>query len=288
MKIEHYIEANDGIKTFVLELIPDEIKSDIPFFCIHGLTRNHKDFEPIFDELLKTGRKIYAIDVRGRGRSDYDYNAINYNPITYMNDVLNIFQKLEIPKAIFIGTSMGGIVSMLLGAYAPHLVAAIILNDVGPEVCEKGIARIRNYVGDNKPSLDWNEACEKVKNIAGDAYPDKKDDNQFWLDFTKRTQKQTSEGIVFDYDANIRQNVQASDENAPAPSLWQQFAMIQNIPFGVIQGEISDILTNEIIAKMQAEKPQLIYSKIPNTGHAPILNEQKSLENILKIAQSVA
>ncbi len=287
MRKDHYIEANDAIKTYCLEIIPQEIKHEIPFFCIHGLTRNHKDFEPIFDELLKTGRKIYAIDVRGRGLSDYDTNPINYNPLIYVNDVLNILQKLEIPKAIFVGTSMGGIISMILGAIAKEKVAAIILNDVGPEVCEKGIERIKNYVGDNKPSKNWQEASEKVKNIAAEAYPDKINDENFWLEFSKRTQKQTNDGIVFDYDANIKQNVQASDKNAPAPNLWPQFEALQNIPIGVIQGAISDILTDDIVDKMKSIHHEIMHVKIPNTGHAPILDEKLALDCIMQIAQKV-
>lgn len=288
MKKEHYIAAQDGVKTFVLELIPNGEIKGAPIFCIHGLTRNHKDFEPIFDDLLGLGRKIYAIDVRGRGKSDYDINPQNYNPLIYTQDVINILNVLEIDKAVFIGTSMGGIISMILAAIMPQKVAGMILNDVGPEVCEQGMMRIRNYVGDIAPSKNWNEALIKVKKIALDAYPDKANDNDFWRDFSYRTQKESENGIIFDYDPNIRQNVKNNDENAPAPTLWPQFQMIAPIPIGVIQGAISDILTNDIIEKMKALRPDIIHVSIENTGHAPILNEAKSLECIFKVVEGAA
>jgi pimeloyl-ACP methyl ester carboxylesterase len=285
-KKEHFIANQDGIKTFVLELSPNCEITGPPIFCIHGLTRNHKDFEPIFDDLLQLGRKIYAIDVRGRGLSDYDTNPANYNPAVYMGDVANIMAQLNIENAVFIGTSMGGIISMLMAAFMPDKVAALILNDVGPQVNEEGIARIRQYVGNTNPAKYWNEAIEKVKSIAANAYPTKNDDFDFWNDFARRVCKETKDGIILDYDPAIKTNVQNVKEGEATPDLWPQFAMIKNIPIAIIRGELSDILTDDIILKMQALKPHLKVAIINNIGHAPILNEDNSLMIINEIIKT--
>lgn len=283
MRKEHFIAAQDGIKTYVLELIPDgEITGD-PIFCIHGLTRNHKDFEPIFDFLLGLGRKVYAIDVRGRGLSDYDSNPLNYHPGTYVGDVANIMSVLAIEKAVFIGTSMGGIISMILAAFMPDKVAGIILNDVGPEVNEAGIARIRNYVGNSAPVDNWDDAIKGIKAIAQSEYPLQKDNEQFWQDFAKRICKEENGKIILAYDPEIKQNLQPAKEGEPAPNLWAQFEMIKNIPIGLISGEISDIMTSDIIEKMKNISPSLKVALIDNVGHAPILNEEKALKIIEEI-----
>lgn len=283
MKKEHFIAAQDGIKTYVLELVPDgEIKGD-PIFCIHGLTRNHKDFEPIFDFLLGFGRKVYAIDVRGRGNSDYDPNPLNYHPGTYVGDVSNIMNVLEIEKAVFIGTSMGGIISMILAAFMPDKVSGIILNDVGPEVNEAGIARIRNYVGNSAPVDNWDDAIKGIKAIAQKEYPLQKDNQQFWQDFAKRISKEENGKISLAYDPEIKQNLQPAKEGEPAPNLWAQFEMIKDIPIGLISGELSDIMTSDIVEKMKKISPSLKVELIDNVGHAPILNEEKALKIIKEI-----
>lgn len=283
MRKEHFIAAQDGIKTYVLELIPDgEITGD-PIFCIHGLTRNHKDFEPIFDFLLGLGRKVYAIDVRGRGLSDYDSNPLNYHPGTYVGDVANIMSVLEIEKAVFIGTSMGGIISMILAAFMPDKVAGIILNDVGPEVNEAGIARIRNYVGNSSPVDNWDDAIKGIKAIAQSEYPLQKDNEQFWQDFAKRICKEENGKIILAYDSEIKQNLQPAKEGEPAPNLWAQFEMIKDKPIGLISGAISDIMTSDIIEKMKNISPSLKVALIDNVGHAPILNEEKALKIIEEI-----
>lgn len=283
MRKQHFIAAQDGIKTYVLELIPDgEIKGD-PIFCIHGLTRNHKDFEPIFDFLLGFGRKVFAIDVRGRGNSDYDPNPLNYHPGTYVGDVANIMNVLEIEKAVFIGTSMGGIISMILAAFMPDKVAGIILNDVGPEVNEAGIARIRNYVGNSAPVDNWDDAIKGIKAIAQKEYPLQKDNQQFWQDFAKRISKEENGKISLAYDPEIKQNLQPAKEGEPAPNLWAQFEMIKDIPIGLISGELSDIMTSDIVEKMKKISPNLKVELIDNVGHAPILNEEKALKIIKEI-----
>lgn len=284
---EHYIAANDGVKTFVLELEPFGAITAAPIFCIHGLTRNHKDFAGVFDFLRGFGRKVYAIDVRGRGKSDRDPNPANYNPITYVGDVMNIMQKLEIEKAVFIGTSMGGLISMIMATFAAAKMEGIILNDVGPELDEVGVARIRSYVGKSKPAQTWEGAAQNIKTIALYAFPKFADDDAFWLDFAHKSCVQTDAGVVFDYDQKISESIKP-DQNAQPANLWPQFPMLKNIPTLVIRGGISDILSPAIIAKMLEIKPDLQVQEVPDVGHAPLLNEAESLAAIGKFLQGLA
>lgn len=280
---EHFIEGLDGVKTFVLELPAIGNISGPPVICLHGLSRNHQDFEDIFEFLQKSGRQVFAFDIRGRGKSDWDKNPANYNPLTYMQDVMNACAKLAIDKAVFIGTSMGGIISMLMGAYNPNLVAGIVLNDVGPEVAPEGIARIKAYVGKDAILNNWDDATFAIKQIAISAFPTKADDQEFWQDFAKKTCIETKDGIVFNYDPAIKQNLSAQDETAAAPTLWPQFELLQNLAIALVRGGISDILTPQIIDKMRQIKPDLAVYEVPNVGHAPILNEIESLGAITKI-----
>ncbi len=283
LKTEHFIAADDDIKSYVLEISPNGPETGVPIICIHGLTRNHKDFTPIFDFLLAKGRKVFAIDVRGRGLSDYDSNPMNYNPIRYAQDVLGIMVKLEIEKAIFIGTSMGGLISMLLTMFAPQKVAGLILNDVGPELNPNGIARIRDYVGLNMEFENFDAALNAVKSINGRAYPKFENDDSFWEVFTNRIIKKTESGFEYAYDKNIRQILVMGNPDNPPPTLWPQFDAIGNIPIGLAIGALSDVITDEILNKMKSAKPNLKIARVENVGHAPILNEPECLSLIEEI-----
>lgn len=277
-RIEHFIEANDGIKSFVLEIVPKN-ETKPPIFCIHGLTRNHKDFNFIFDFLSNLGHRIYAVDVRGRGLSDYDQNPINYNPFIYVLDVINIFEKLELQPCIFLGTSMGGIMSMILASMRPDLVKAIILNDVGPEVNVEGINRLGSYVGRNYIFQSFKDIRDINKAIHNKAYPLCENDEAFWDIFTKNMTKQIDGGFIFDYDPKIKENIKPIGEGVPAPNLWAQFEMLK-MPIMVIHGEYSDILTNDIIDKMKAINSDLLVCEVKQTGHAPTLSENIVKDNI--------
>lgn len=276
---KHFISANDGVRTFVLELPPIGEEVGAPIICLHGLSRNHRDFEDIFEMLQRTGRRVFAFDVRGRGKSDWDPNPVNYNPLTYVQDVLGAMAQLKIAKAVFIGTSMGGIISMLLGAYYPNLVEALVLNDVGPEVAQAGIDRIKSYIGKQTEINNWDEAAIATKKIGLSAFPEKENDDAFWHDFAQKTCIEKDGAIVFNYDPAIKLGLGAQSDqaaSATAPTLWPQFEMLKGVKIALVRGAISDILSREIVERMKTIKPDLEVFEVPNVGHAPILNEPES------------
>jgi len=141
--------------------------------CLHGFTRNSKDFEDLAPVIAATGRRVVAMDVRGRGQSDRDSKVSNYHPKVYSRDVVGFLGDLGIAKAVFLGTSMGGLITMATALVRPRLIAAAILNDVGPAVDPTGIARIQSYAGKLPPVRDWQDAADYMRTINGAALPPK-------------------------------------------------------------------------------------------------------------------
>ena len=157
---ERFVFAPDGLRLYVRDYTGD--KAAIPVFCLHGLTRNSADFEGVATYLAQLGRRVLAMDVRGRGRSDRDPDFSHYRPDVYARDVLCVFDALSVKQAIFIGTSMGGLITMLLASLAPERIHAVVLNDVGPVVNPAGLARIAGYVGNIGPFEFVERVCRAL------------------------------------------------------------------------------------------------------------------------------
>ncbi len=241
-----------------------------PVVCIPGLTRNAADFDAVAETAAATGRDVAAISLRGRGRSDYDPDFKNYFPTTYRDDVIKVLDALGWARAIFIGTSLGGITTMLVNEVAPERIAAAVINDVGPELASEGLTRIGSYAGKTGgPARDLNEAAARIRDINGVAFPDEAGDD-YWIDFARRTFRETSNGWVLDYDPAIGQ---ALLENGPAPDLWPGWTSLNDTPTLLVHGELSDLLTDPIVEKMRAAHPQCDYVRVPRVGHAPMLTE---------------
>lgn len=248
-----------------------------PALCIPGLTRNARDFEDFAPWLAETGRDVFVVSLRGRNGSDYDPDYLNYHPVTYHRDVLAVLDGLKLARAVFVGTSLGGLITMLTNEAAPDRVAAAILNDIGPELDPKGIARIAGYAGVGpSDAATIEEAAAQIRAINEVAFPGEEKD--FWLTFAKRTYRETPQGgWVLDYDPAIGK---ALREVGPAPDLWPAFESLKSKPTLVVQGAISDLLTAAIIEKMRAVNSSFEHCAVPNVGHAPTLSEPAAREAI--------
>lgn len=241
-----------------------------PVLCMHGLTRNAADFDAVAGPIAATGRDVVAISLRGRGRSDYDPEFKNYFPTTYRDDAVKTLDTLGWSQAVFIGTSLGGITTMLVNETAPERVAAAIINDVGPELASEGLVRIGSYAGKTDgPAGDIKEAAARIRAINAVAFPDETSD-EYWIEFARRTFRETSDGWVLDYDPAIGQ---ALTEAGPAPDLWPAWTSLSHTPTLLVHGAISDLLTDPIIEKMRAAHPNFDYVRVPRVGHAPMLTE---------------
>ena len=278
-----YYRARDGLKLYCRQYAGDPRR--VPVLCLPGLTRNCMDFAPLAAHITPH-RGVIAPDVRGRGRSQYDSNWLNYHPLTYVDDVWSVLQQLSIPRVIVIGTSLGGLMAMLMAMLRPQAVAAVVLNDVGPELNPSGAQRIYSYVGRLPPVSNWEQAVVQMQAIFSAALPDLT--TQQWRDFTEAS---------FLVDASGAPQL-ASDPKiskllrlvlpGPLPGMWVAFAALRAIPTLALRGALSDLLSSKIFAHMQREHPKMLAVTVPNRGHAPILDEPESLAAIDRFLDGIA
>jgi len=271
--------SRDGLSLFARDYAGASGEARLPVICLHGLTRNSKDFEDVAPIIAGLGRRVIAPDVRGRGQSDRDPNPKNYQPKIYARDVLGMMEVLDVPCAIFLGTSMGGIIIMTLAALRLRAIAAAILNDVGPAIAPEGIARILSYVGKGSEVRDWNDAADYVRRTNAVAFPHYSDED--WHRFAQRTFRQGSAGLELDYDPAITVPLQK-----PPPKMASLVASLlfrrlaRKRPTLLIRGGLSDIVSAEIADKMQRMAPGLQRVDVPGVGHAPMLTEPEAVDAI--------
>lgn len=254
-----------------------------PVICIHGLTRNARDFEDLAPAIVgATGRRVIAVDVRGRGGSDRAADPMMYNPGVYAADIMALLDDRAIGRAVFVGTSMGGLIMMTLALMRPAAIAAAVLNDVGPEIAPEGLARIAGYVGISAEVDDWAGAAAYVRAGNGVVFPHYGEAD--WDRMARRTFREEDGRPVLDYDPDIAVPIRAADPDAPAPDLWPFFAgLVAGKPALLVRGATSDILSAEIAGRMRAAAPHLAYAEVPGVGHAPMLEESEAFEAILTL-----
>jgi pimeloyl-ACP methyl ester carboxylesterase len=279
---ERVVATVDGPALYARDYPPLFPETGLPVICMHGLTRNSRDFETVAPRIAALGRRVVAPDMRGRGRSANDPDPAHYVPAVYAQDVLKLMDALSIPRAVFIGTSMGGLVSMVLATMAPDRIAASILNDVGPKLNPAGLSRIATYVGRTQPVSSWAEAAEAVRSITGSAYPERLDDEQFWLDFARRTFHEREDRLLeTDYDPHIALAFADYNEDDPPPDLSPLFAALAQRPMLSIRGGISDLFGEDVVEMMRGLKPDLETVTVSNIGHAPMLDEPEAWDAVL-------
>jgi pimeloyl-ACP methyl ester carboxylesterase len=268
--------SSDGLSLYARDYAAAAGPAKLPVIAIHGLTRNSADFGAIAPLIAQSGRRVLAIDVRGRGQSDRAPDPMTYQPLNYAHDVLALMDQAGIARAVFLGTSMGGLITMALTAIRSKVVAAAILNDIGPEVAKEGLARIAAYSGQPVDTPGWAEAAAYVKSINAVAFPHYTDAD--WDAFARRTFKIGTEGSpVLDYDPDIAVPIRAAGASALVPNLWPMFRRLAKArPVLLVRGQNSDLLSEAIAAKMQKRAPKMDYVEVPGVGHAPMLDEPEA------------
>ena len=279
----HFFDSRCGLKFFFRDSPALSDTGLAPLVCLHGLTRNSEDFVELAGH-LKPSRRVLALDFRGRGRSDFDPNYRNYFPTTYADDVVEWLDHLGIESAVFCGTSLGGIVTMVLAEQAPELFAGAIINDIGPEVAMAGIMRIGQYVGKLKPAENWDDAIANTKIMFEVACPDA--DAATWDTIARRTYRIGADGRpVLKSDPNIGKAFQELGGSPADP--WGLFEQLGQFHLLALRGETSDLLAPETLVEMAERVPSLITCTVANRGHAPWLNEPDALAAIDRFLASV-
>ncbi len=279
--------APDGLNLFARDYAPADGTARLPVIAIHGLTRNSTDFEVIAPLIAQSGRRVLAIDVRGRGRSDRAPDPMTYSPEVYARDVVALMEQAGIERGVFLGTSMGGLITMVLTAIKPKAIAAAILNDIGPQVSPEGLARIAAYSGQPVEIGSWDDAAAYVKRINAIAFPLNTDAD--WQAFARRTFREGTEGApVLDYDPDIAVPIRAAGAKALAPNLWPFFKRLtKKRPVLLVRGATSDLLSAEIADKMRKVAPTMDYVEVPGIGHAPMLDEPEARSAIFQFLANV-
>lgn len=244
-----------------------------PILCIPGLTRNARDFEMIGDRYAGDWRVI-CVDLRGRGDSAHDPDSSHYAPPWYAADVLKLLDQLGIADAVFVGTSLGGIVTMLMAGTDSDRIAGALLNDVGPEVGDVGIERISTYVGKDVRFASWAEAVDGIATRNADVYP--RWSRGDWERFTRRVCRDDKGEVTFDYDMRIVDNFIAARAAAPVDA-WPLYRALAGRPVTILRGALSDLLSQDTAQRMVDElggDAELV--TVPDVGHAPALDEPEA------------
>jgi pimeloyl-ACP methyl ester carboxylesterase len=264
---QYWFDSHDGLRLHSL-VYPGPAATAPVVLCLHGLMRNSRDFEELAPQLAARYRVIVP-DVRGRGLSARDPQFNNYQLPVYLQDLQALLNGLGASRVSIIGTSMGGLMAMVMAVMQPGLVSGMVLNDVGPELDPAGIERIRGYAGKTAPVRDWPEAIAQVRSVHGAAWPHLSD--AVWERLARRSYRANPQGIP-ELDADPLIGEPLRDTQAAAPDLWPLWSALAQVPVLAIRGEHSDILSAATFARMQ-KKPALTALSVANRGHAPLLDE---------------
>jgi pimeloyl-ACP methyl ester carboxylesterase len=267
---EQYFRSRDGLRLHYRDY--DGSGERAPVLCLHGLTRNARDFDALARRIAPA-RRVISPDQRGRGLSQFDPNFMNYHPATYVEDMWTLLRQLGISRFVLIGTSLGGLMGMLMAAMRPQAFAGLVLNDIGPELDPVGATRIASYVGRFPPVKSWAEAVQQVRATFGHALPDY--DDARWREFAALSFFEGEDGVPrAASDPKIGDALRA----IPAPpgatqGMWLAFASLRSIPMLALRGATSDLLSPQTFERMQREAPQLECVTVANRGHPPQLDE---------------
>jgi pimeloyl-ACP methyl ester carboxylesterase len=266
-----FVTAPDGLKLHVRCYGP-RLAPSLPVVCLPGLTRTTADFDDLALALAsntEAPRRVLTIDYRGRGLSGYDRDSSNYNIATELADLRAVLIALDVAPAVFIGTSRGGILTMLLASAQPTAIVGAVLNDIGPVIEPTGLARIKSYVGKLPQPKSFEEGAEIFRRLFGQHFTRLTDEQ--WLAYSRRSFRIEQHRLVPTYDARLAKTMEGIQFDRPLPSMWPQFDSLGRVPLMVLRGQNSDLLSEETVAAMRARRPGMETINVPDQGHAPIL-----------------
>jgi pimeloyl-ACP methyl ester carboxylesterase len=267
----HFVSAADGLKLHV-RVWGAAHREALPVVCLPGLARTADDFDALAYHLATDPaqpRRVLALDYRGRGASDYDRDPQNYNLAVELADAIAVVTALEVHPAVYVGTSRGGLLAMLLAAARPTLLAGAVLNDIGPVIESKGLMRIKSYVGKLPQPKDFEDGAEILRRLFSAQFP--RLTAADWRSAALRTWRETDGRLVLRYDARLADTLKGVDAAQPLPPMWPQFDALGHVPVMAIRGANSDILSAETVAAMRTRRPDLKVLEVPDQGHPPLL-----------------
>lgn len=273
---EYHYTSDDGLSLFYRQYG----SGGDTILCLHGLTRNSRDFHEIASHLAPRF-SILCPDLRGRGRSAWDSNWRQYHPATYIRDAWALADQLGIARLTILGTSLGGLLGMIMASQQPERIRGLVLNDIGPEIDPTGYSRILASLGRHSRVENWQDAARQCKEAYSLALPDMS--QEFWANFARRSYREGANGIPEpDMDPNVARAILEGNPGRVAGvpvDPWEAFRAV-GVPCLVLRGELSDCLSRETVDRMAEVKPDLKRVTVPNRGHAPLLDEPVSVTSI--------
>jgi pimeloyl-ACP methyl ester carboxylesterase len=272
---ERFFTSSDGLRLYARDYPPDQAATAgwLPVICLPGLTRNSRDFHSLallLSRDMTAPRRVIALDSRGRGNSAWDDNKANYNLAVEAGDVIAACAALGIERAIFIGTSRGGLILHLIAATRPDLLEAVILNDIGPVLEAEGLARIRDYLNSGRKPADWNEAVDLLKENHGASFTALAEED--WREMALALYRDISGRPIADFDPAIAEALKSIDFSQPLPDLWGQFESLSRLPLMLIRGENTSLLSQESAGEMARRHSGMTLHAAGGQGHAPLLH----------------
>lgn len=268
-----FVTAYDGLRLHVQSWGSRRAPS-LPVICLPGLSRTAADFDALARNLSRNPdrpRRVLALDYRGRGQSDFDRNPANYNLVTELNDIMAAATALAAMPAVFVGTSRGGILTMLLAAARPTMIAGAILNDIGPVIEPKGLIRIKGYVGKLPEPKTLGEGAEILRRLFNSQFP--KLTGEDWLAAARRGWRERGGRLEPTYDVALARTLDNVDPERPLPPLWNEFDALAGVPLMVVRGANSDILSAKTVAALKERRKDLETIEVADQGHTPLLIE---------------
>ncbi|WP_019401528.1 alpha/beta fold hydrolase [Chelatococcus sp. GW1] len=278
-----FVTARDGLRLHVRDYVPEAPARSLPVVCLPGLARTAADFHALALDLVadeKRPRRVLAVDYRGRGASERDRDWRNYDVRVELDDLMQALAALGVERAIFIGTSRGGLITMALSAARPAAIAAAVLNDIGPIIEARGLMRIRGYVGKLPSPRTIEEAVDILRRLQDAQFPALSDAE--WREMAATTWRQDADGhLLPDYDPALLKTLEMLDLESKLPELWPLFGGLADVPVLALRGANSDILSPDTLARMRAAHERLEAVETPAQGHAPLTSHKDVRRPIL-------
>jgi pimeloyl-ACP methyl ester carboxylesterase len=277
----HFVTVQDGLRLHVREYGARSAPGT-PVVCLPGFTRTVADFDDLAPALAHSGRqrRVIAIDSRGRGRSEYDRNPQNYNLAVELADIVSVMIARAIGPAVFVGSSRGGLLTMLMSAAHPTLIAGVVLHDIGPVIEPKGLARIKSYVGKVPQPRSFEEGADILRRLMSAQFPNLTADQ--WLAAARRGWEEKNGRLAPTYDPRLARTLAAIDIERPLPPLWNEFDGLTRVPMLVIHGANSDVLTAATVKAMRERRPDLQVIEVADQGHTPLLEGDDLLSQVVR------
>lgn len=279
-----FFTARDGLRLYARHY-PAPSSRRKPVLCLPGLTRNSRDFHDIAVALSSgnDARDVYALDYRGRGRSQHDPDWRNYRVPIEMLDVQDLIVLLGLERPAIIGTSRGGLITMVLAAARPSAVGAVVLNDIGPVIERDGLTRIAGYIGSTPLPSTWEDATRQVAELNRRAFPAVPEEQ--WAEVARQWLNDDKGYPAPGYDPELAKSFSAAD--GPSPALWPQFTALTRVPLLILRGEHSDILSEATLQAMCERHPECAAHTVPGQGHAPLLKDTRTITAVANFLANV-